>query len=106
MSVLSDLKIRKAQPETKEFSLSDGEGLSLVIKPSGSKVWRFRFYLNGKQEKMSFGFYPAVDLKTARLLRQDAQTQLAKGIDPREERKVAQAAQNKECARYAQSSQQ
>lgn len=94
MSVLSDLKICKAKRKTKEFSLSDGQGLSIIIKPSRSKVRRFRFYLNGKQEKMSFGFYPAVDLKTARLLRHDAQIQLAKGIDPREERKAAQTVQN------------
>lgn len=94
MSILSDLKIRKAQPKDKEYTLSDGVGLSLVIKPSGAKVWRFRFYWNGKQEKMSFGNYPIVDLKMARTLRHDAHTQLAKGIDPRAERKADQEAQN------------
>jgi len=88
MSQLSELKIRKALPKANPYTLADGDGLSLQVKPNGTKRWLFRFYWQDKQQKMSFGTYPAVGLKDARLLRQDAQTQLAKGIDPREERKA------------------
>lgn len=88
MTQLSDLKIRKAQPKDKSYTLADGAGLTLFISPNGSKNWHFRFYWEGKQCRISFGAYPAVSLQTARTLRQDAQSQLAKGIDPRDERKA------------------
>ncbi|MGL4668576.1 MAG: tyrosine-type recombinase/integrase [Saezia sp.] len=88
MALLSDVKIRKAQSKEKIYTLNDGDGLILLVNPNGSKIWRFRFSWGGKQQKFSLGSYPSIDLKTARLLRSDAQTQLAKGIDPREERKL------------------
>jgi len=94
MSLLSELKIRKASPKVKPYTLADGEGLSLQIKPNGSKIWLFRFYWQNKQHKLSFGTYPTIGLRSARALRNDAQLQLAKGIDPREERKALRKAQS------------
>ncbi len=45
---LTDTKVRSAKPEEKEYSLVDGDGMSLLVKPSGSKYWRFRFRFGGK----------------------------------------------------------
>ena len=88
MALLSDLKIRKTQAKDKSYTLSDGAGLMLFVSPKGSKQWHFRFYRGGKQCRISFGSYPTVSLQTARTLRQDAQTRLAQGIDPRDERRA------------------
>ncbi len=40
---LSPTEIKNAKPKEKEYTLSDGEGLLLLILPSGSKSWRFNY---------------------------------------------------------------
>ncbi|MCV5802182.1 Arm DNA-binding domain-containing protein, partial [Escherichia coli] len=49
---LTDTKVRSAKSEEKEYSLVDGDGMSLLVKPGGSKYWRFRFRFGGKQHLM------------------------------------------------------
>ncbi|EGK4135839.1 DUF4102 domain-containing protein, partial [Escherichia coli] len=51
---LTYTKVRPAKPEEKEYSLVDGDGMSLLVKPGGSKYWRFRFRFGGKQHLMAF----------------------------------------------------
>jgi hypothetical protein len=63
---LTDTKVRSAKPEEKEYSLVDGDGMSLLVKPNGSKYWRFRFRFGGKQHLMAFGVYPEISLANAR----------------------------------------
>ena len=87
MSLLSDLQIKKAQPKEKPYSIRDGEGLWLHIHSNGTKSWHLR-YFRQKANRISFGVYPCVDLRDARLLCRDAQTRLAQGIDPRDERRA------------------
>jgi len=88
MTQLTDIKVRQSKPQDKAYAIPDGGGLFLFISPNGSKNWHFRFSFNNKQQRISFGSYPIIDLKTARTLRHDAQTLIAKGIDPRDERKA------------------
>lgn len=45
---LNDMQIRRARPEAKAYTLGDGQGLSLLIEPNGSKSWRFRYRYAGK----------------------------------------------------------
>ncbi|EKN3413257.1 DUF4102 domain-containing protein, partial [Yersinia enterocolitica] len=52
---LSDIQIRRAKPQEKAYTLSDGQGLSLLIEPNGSKGWRFRYRFAGKARLMSLG---------------------------------------------------
>jgi hypothetical protein len=40
--------------------------MSLLVKPNGSKYWRFRFRFGGKQHLMAFGVYPEISLANAR----------------------------------------
>lgn len=63
---LTDTKVRAAKPEANDYSLVDGDGMSLLIKPNGSKYWRFRFRFGGKQHLMAFGVYPETSLADAR----------------------------------------
>ena len=83
MAYLTDYKVRRAKPQTSPYSLKDGRGLSLRIEPAGGKLWHFRFYWQGKQQRISFGTYPEVNLNTARQRRDDARVMLANNIDPR-----------------------
>jgi hypothetical protein len=57
----------------------------LLVKPNGSKYWRFRFRFGGKQHLMAFGVYPEISLADARKKREEARKLVAAGIDPREQ---------------------
>ena len=87
---LSDLKIRKAKQRDKPFRLSDGLGLFILVRPSGSKAWQFRYQFMGKEKLLSLGTYPAVSLADARTKRDDAKKLLAQGTDPSVQKKLDQ----------------
>ncbi len=40
---LSDAKVRNAKPKAKPYKIADGEGLFLMVAPSGSKYWRLKY---------------------------------------------------------------
>ena len=84
---LSEFAVRQAKVADKTFTLNDFHGLSLSVAPNGSKAWHFRFYWAGGQQRISLGTYPAVGLREARDLRDQARALLAQGIDPRRHRK-------------------
>ena len=81
---LTDTEIKKAKPTEKEFTLWDGDGLFLRIKPSGKKIWHLGYTvpLTKKRAKMSLGFYPYLTLAQARALLDEYLSLLAQGIDP------------------------
>lgn len=87
---LTDLKIKSAKPHNKQYKLSDGDGLFLLVHSNGSKYWRFRYYFNGKEKFMSIGQYPNVLLSEARKIRDEAKSLLARNIDPQVEKKAKQ----------------
>jgi len=80
--VLTDAKIRAAKPNEKTFRLSDGEGLSLVVRPTGGRHWQLRYRFLEKEKTLSLGKYPRVSLSGARYRKIDALRLLDSGIDP------------------------
>lgn len=90
---LNDRQIKNAKPSSKIQKLSDGSGLSLVIKPTGGKYWQLNYRFNGKQKTLSIGVYPTVSLAEARAAREAAKKQLANGIDPSQAKQQAKAEQ-------------
>lgn len=76
--------IKKAKPREKVYSLGDGNGLSLIVEPNGSKGGRFRYPFNGKSKMISLGIYPVITLNEAREKRDDARRLVANGTDPSE----------------------
>lgn len=88
---LTDTAVRQAKPADKDFSLTDASGLSLFVATNGTKSWHFRFSWHGKQPRYSLGTYPEITLKEARELRDQARALVAKGVDPRIERRQSKA---------------
>lgn len=89
---LNDMQIRRAKPEDKPYTLGDGQGLSLLIEPNGSKSWRFRYRFAGKPKMISLGVYPTIPLADARSRRDEARRLAAEGKNPsvvRKEQKLA-----------------
>ncbi|EDT7130405.1 DUF4102 domain-containing protein [Salmonella enterica subsp. enterica] len=76
---LNDMQIRRAKPEIKAYTLGDGQGLSLLIEPNGSKSWRFRYRFAGKPKMISLGVYPTITLADAISRRDDARKLVAEG---------------------------
>lgn len=73
---------RYATKRAKDYKLADGGGLYLLVRPNGSKLWRFKYRFDGKERLLSLGRYPDLSLAEARLRRAEAKVALAKGIDP------------------------
>lgn len=84
---LTDAKIKTLKPQEKVYRLLDADRLYIEVRPTGVKVWRFKYVLNGKESSMSLGEYPSVTLADARQLKDEVRAKLAKGIDPVDFRK-------------------
>lgn len=93
---LTDTAIRGTKPGRKPFKVYDRDGLFLLVNPSGSKLWRWRYRVEGKEKLMALGEYPLVGLGQARELHFAARKTLAAGVDPMAERKAEAEAKQRE----------
>lgn len=84
---LTDIKVRTAKPTDKQYKLTDGNGMHLLIHPNGSRYWRLQYRFGGKQKMLALGVYPEVSLADARARRDEARKLLANGIDPGDKKK-------------------
>ncbi|WP_052282395.1 tyrosine-type recombinase/integrase [Kluyvera genomosp. 1] len=84
---LTDIKVRTAKPTDKQYKLTDGNGMHLLVHPNGSRYWRLQYRFSGKQKMLALGVYPDVSLADARARRDDARKLLANGIDPGDKKK-------------------
>jgi integrase len=66
-----------AKPREREYKLTDGAGLYLLVKPNGRKLWRLNYAYLGKQRTLSFGAWPDVGLADARERRDEARAMLS-----------------------------
>ncbi|TCK43489.1 site-specific recombinase XerD [Paraburkholderia sp. BL8N3] len=85
---LSDIKIRHAKATGKAIKLTDSNGLYLEVKPNGSKLWRYRYRIDGKENVFAIGDYPAVALQSARQQRDAARELVKQGINPAHRRQA------------------
>ena len=89
MPSLTDTKIRTAKPTDKPYILQDGNGLYLEVRPSGSKYWRYRFWLTPEKDgRYTIGEYPAISLSEARRERERAREMVKLGINPTHEKQT------------------
>jgi integrase len=95
--MLDALKVKRATcPEGKrQVKLYDAKGLFLLVRPNGSKLWRFRYQYAGREKLLALGSYPEVSLKEARDLAEEARAKLTLGEDPAHDRTAKRAAAKK-----------
>lgn len=55
--MLTDTQCRNAKTVDKPLKLNDGKGLYLEVRPNGSKLWRYRYKINGKENLFAVGDY-------------------------------------------------
>jgi hypothetical protein len=85
--MLTTVEIRALKPAARPFKVPDSKGLYLLVQPSGSLLWRFRYRVFGVERKLSLGSFPEVSLKEARLARDAARAQVIDGEDPVEDKR-------------------
>lgn len=91
---LTDIEIRQVKPRDKDWKLSDGGGLYLLIRPNGSRHWKMKLRVNGREQKLSFGPYPLIGLKEARARRDEVKLEMYRGGDPVQRRRDEKIAAN------------
>jgi integrase len=90
---MSKLNPKQVENLTEPGTYEDGDGLRLVVKPTGRKSWLLRFQLAGRRREMGLGSFPEVSLKKARQAASAKRSQLNDGIDPLAARDLERAAQ-------------
>ena len=93
---LKEAQVRNAKPQDKQYQLTDGGNLFLVVAPNGGKYWRFFYRFNGKGKTLALGVYPQVSLKEARTKHLEAKLMLADGKCPSTEKQRAKKRQRLE----------
>lgn len=91
---LTDVAVKNAKPISKPYKLTDGNGLYLLVQPTGSRLWRFKYRYGGKEKVLALGPYGDVTLKDARNKRDAARKLLIDGVDPALERKAEKVRQS------------
>ncbi|EEF4509721.1 tyrosine-type recombinase/integrase [Salmonella enterica] len=84
---LNARQVDTAKPQEKPYKMADGGGLYLLVKPNGSRYWRLKYRIGGKEKLLALGVYPDVSLANARAKRDEARRSIAGGIDPLEAKK-------------------
>lgn len=89
--LLTDLEVRNATAADKPRKLGDGNGLTLLVHPNGSKYFQLRYTLHGKEKLLQLGKYPDIGLADARTKATTARKLVADGIDPVQNKRVEAA---------------
>ena len=76
---LNDSIIRNAKPGSQPRKLKDGDGLFLLVQPTGARWWRMRYTVRGVEKALSLGVYPEITLKQARQRREEIRSKIANG---------------------------
>ncbi|MGS1773744.1 integrase domain-containing protein [Klebsiella pneumoniae] len=92
---LTNTEVLRAKALEKDLTLHDGDGLFLIVKTSGKKLWRFRYQRPATKQRtmMGLGAFPALSLADARGLRANYLALLANGIDPQVQAEVVEEQQ-------------
>jgi len=79
---LTNTQVKNAKPKDKQYKLSDQGGLNLLIRPNGSKAWKYDYRLHGKRLTHTIGTYPETTLAEARVAHIGARKLVQVGTNP------------------------
>lgn len=79
---LTNRACQAAKPKIKSYKMADGEGLYLEVTPAGTKLWRLKYRLHGKEKRISMGAYPTVSIVDARKAKEEIKKEISFGVDP------------------------
>jgi hypothetical protein len=91
---LTDIAVRRAKVRTRAYKVADDSGLRLLVQPNGSKWWRYRYRLWGREKMLSAGAYPGTCLSQVGALAGEARKLVDQGKDPGAERVIAKKIQD------------
>lgn len=80
--MLTDTKLRALKPKPNVYRVADSNGLAIEVRPTGSKLWRYRYRYAGKASMATLGEYPAVTLSDARIERDRMRVLVRGGANP------------------------
>jgi len=89
---LTDTALKALKPKDKPYTVTDDRGLYVEVFPTGGIVWRYRYRVAGKREKLTLGKYPALTLKNARIKRDEAAQAAAMDQSPARQKQLAKQA--------------
>ena len=92
--MLTDTRLRSLKPRDKIYRMADSRGLCVEVRPTGTRIWRYRYRYAGKANMLTIGEYPLVPLAEARAQRDAARALLQAGTDPAEAARLALADQH------------
>jgi integrase len=98
MPLVADITLRKAKPRNKPYKIAAGDGLYLLVNPTGSKLWRWKYRVEGREKLLALGAYPTITLLHARQRCAEARQLHANGNDPSAVRRAQKAAKVKAAA--------
>ncbi len=81
---LTELQCKKAKATGKDYQMADDDGLALLVRAKGTKLWRYEYRLEGKKQKYGYGNYPEITLAEARVLHAVARRLVELGRHPAE----------------------
>lgn len=88
-ATLTELQVKNAKPRASKYTMAAGHGLVLIVMPDGSRYWRYRYRLGGKQKMISVGKpYPMTTLKQALAQTAEFRKLLDAGDDPADQRRT------------------
>lgn len=85
---VSDTRLRAAKAQDKPYKIACGGGLYLEVMPSGSKLWRWKYRLGGKENRFALGSYPQTLLREAREQTETARKLVEQGVHPSHQKKI------------------
>lgn len=62
----TDTFVKHLKPQAKRLEKFEGGGFGILVYPSGTKSWIYRYKINDKRDYIIFGYYPAMSLSEAR----------------------------------------
>jgi integrase len=80
---LTESQVRALEPRATRYCVADGNGLVIEVMTTGTKIWRFRYTLNGERQPLAtIGDYRMISLRVARAKAAKYAEMVAQGLSP------------------------